>query len=232
MALDNNQARFVVGVSRATGLDPRVLVAWIQQEGANAPDGTGGYNYLNLSKGNGNVGEVSTSKRFANFGNVDASIESTVRRLNNPFARPILATARARGNPSQQIAAIAATGWDAARYGGPGGPNLRNTFSALFTPAALTGQALGPEASGGVAYEFGTKSAADWTSYDLNNLSKDLSIKSPLDFLKKLLEPDLWLRIGQVIGGAILLGMGLFLLMRQIGLAAPTTPLAAIAAAA
>ena len=43
---------------------------------------------------------------------------------------------------------------------------------------------------------------------------------------------DFWLRVGQFIGGAILLGMGLFLLMRQIGLAVPTTPLAAVAAAA
>jgi hypothetical protein len=47
-----------------------------------------------------------------------------------------------------------------------------------------------------------------------------------------LLSADLWLRIGQVVGGAILVGMGLFLLMKQIGLAAPTTPLAALAAAA
>ena len=61
---------------------------------------------------------------------------------------------------------------------------------------------------------------------------KATEIKSPLDFLKKLLQPDLWLRIGQVVGGAILLGMGLFLLMKQIGLAAPTTPLAALSAAA
>jgi Lysozyme like domain len=47
-----------------------------------------------------------------------------------------------------------------------------------------------------------------------------------------LMNGALWLQIVQVIGGAILLGMGLFLLMRQIGLAVPTTPLAALAAAA
>ena len=56
--------------------------------------------------------------------------------------------------------------------------------------------------------------------------------KSVGDFLGMLSSADFWLRVGQVIGGAILLGMGLFLLMKQIGLAAPTTPLGALAAAA
>ena len=233
MALDNNQANFVVGVSRATGIDPRVLIAWVYQEGANAPGGTGGYNYLNLRPAAGDVGVVSISPaKFNQFGSVDAAVQSTVNRLNNPFARPILAAAKGRANPSQQIAAIASTGWDAGHYGGPGGPNLQKTFTGLFTTAALTDQALSPSTALAVASNVGTGSAADWTSYDLNNLSTDLSIKSPLDFLKKLLQADLWLRIGQVVGGSILLGMGLFLLMKQIGLSAPTTPLGALAAAA
>lgn len=50
------------------------------------------------------------------------------------------------------------------------------------------------------------------------------SAVNPLDFLKALADPNLWLRIGQVVAGAVLAFAGIVLLVKQVGLAAPSAP--------
>lgn len=215
--------KFVVGVSTKTGIDPRVLVAWIRQEGAYAPNGTGGYNFLNLSKDTtGNVGEVASNKKFANFGTVQDAITSTVNRLNQPFAAGIRASVGKP--PGQEISAIAASGWDAAHYGGPGGPNLVAAFTGLFNKAALTDSYLSPASAGGVAGAAGTGSAADAGSSDAGVRKASDAVTGAItavpDFLGKITSLDFLLRAGEVVGGAILILAGLYLLAKQIGLSA------------
>lgn len=235
--IDNNTGTFVVNVSQQTGIDPRVLVSWIQQEGAQAQNGTGGYNYLNLRPAKGDVGvSAVTSGGFDNFQSVDAAVQSTVNRLNNPFARPILAAAKAKATPQQTIAVIASTGWDALNYGGPGGPNLQNTFAQQWGKDSLTKAPFPPGKINVTPNFFGQSlnpaTPAPKKDYGDPKNSPLLPPTSIGSFLGMLSSADFWLRVGQVVGGAILLGMGLFLLMKQIGLAAPTTPLGALAAAA
>src|SRR5215469_17306924 len=46
--LNNDETQFIVGISEGTGVDPRVVAAWVYQEGAFRSGGTGGHNYLNV----------------------------------------------------------------------------------------------------------------------------------------------------------------------------------------
>lgn len=165
------EAAFVTGVTTKTGIDPRVVVAWVQQEGAYAPRGTGGFNFLNLRPYPGDPYSSVSSGNFEQFASVSDAIDATVRRLKQPFAAPILASVKK--SPGQQIAAIADTGWDADHYGGNGGINLKATFAKLFTPAALADKPEGAGAAAAVAATAGTGSAADAGSYDAKNAAHD-----------------------------------------------------------
>lgn len=73
-----------------------------------------------------------------------------------------------------------------------------------------------------------TGSAADAGSYDAKSAAHDVAqatgINSIVDFLKRLGDPNLWLRIGQVVAGAVLAFAGIVLLVKQVGLAAPSAP--------
>jgi hypothetical protein len=100
----------------------------------------------------------------------------------------------------------------ASRYGSfqPIGAHPAKTGVIPFTGApsivrAVGGVAATQEAPGGL-------------------LSGLESAVNPLDFVKRLADPNLWLRIGQVVGGAILAFAGIVLLVRQIGLAPPSVP--------
>jgi hypothetical protein len=217
---------FVQGVSQQTGIDPRVLVAWIKQEGAYAPNGTKGFNFLNLRPYAGDPYSGVSSGGFEQFSGVQDAITATVRRINQPFASGIRASVGK--TPQESISAIAASGWDAAHYGGPGGPNLVAAFTGLFNKAALSDSYLSPASAGGVAAAAGTGSAADAGSSDLGVGGAVKSIGGAItavpDFLGKITSLDFLLRAGEVIGGAILILAGLYLLAKQIGLATPTVP--------
>lgn len=157
--LDLNQVRFVIGVSVATKIDPRVVIAWMQQEGANAPGGTGGFNYLNLRPLSGDPYKTVSKGGFEQFASVNDAVKATVRRLNQPFAKPIIATARTRPTPQAQIRAISVTGWDAGHYGGNGGLALQRTFSTLFK-GGLNDSYLDPANARAVANTVSTGSAS------------------------------------------------------------------------
>jgi hypothetical protein len=243
MGLSADAAAFVTGVSNATGIDPRVLVAWIQAEGAYAPNGTKGYNFLNLRPyAASDVGVVGvTSGNFDQFGSVQSAVDSTVARLRQPFARPILQGAQAQVSPGQEIALIASTGWDSGHYGGSGGVKLRQIFASIFGAGGLTDKYQGPGTAAAVASTAGTGSAADKGSYDAGNAAHDTAaaakaVVSPItavaDFLGKLTDPAFLLRAGEVVAGAVLVMVGGYLLAKQVGLSASIpTPVRAASAA-
>lgn len=165
--MDANQARFIVGVSTATRIDPRVLIAWAKAEGAYANNGTGHFNYFNLRPYPGDPYSSVSSGNFEQFSNVNDAIKATVRRLNQPFARPIIATAASKPTPKQQIQAIASTGWDAGHYGGNGGIKLQEIFAGMFGGnAGLNDSYVGPDQANRVSATAGTGSASDAGSVD------------------------------------------------------------------
>lgn len=244
MALTEPQARFVTGVSQRTGIDPRVLVAWVQAEGADAPGGTGHFNYLNLRPYQGDPYASVSPGGFEQFASVDAAVEATTRRLTQPFAAPIVAAARAQAPPAAEIAAIASTGWDSGHYGGAGGPNLARIFASIFTPAALTGPYLGSGNAAAVAATASTGSAADAGSFDVTGSGGGPSageiaghipgvkqaeglvhgVESVGALIGKITSKNFLYRAGEVILGGVLTLMGLYLLARQVGLRAPIPP--------
>lgn len=166
-------ARFIIGVSIATKIDPRVLIAWSRAEGAYAPNGTGHFNYFNLRPYPGDPYSGVSSGNFEQFSNVNDAIKATVRRLNQPFARPIIATAAAKPTPRQQIEAIASTNWDSGHYGGSGGIKLQNIFGQLFGgQQGLNDSYVGPGSAMAIASTVGTGSAGDSGSFDSGTIDK------------------------------------------------------------
>lgn len=215
--LDLNQVRFVVGVSTATKIDPRVVISWMEQEGANTPGGTGGFNYLNLRPFAGDPYKTVSTGGFEQFASVNDAVKATVRRLNQPFAKPIVATARTKPTPAQQINAIASTGWDAGHYGGKGGVELQHTFSNLFK-GGLQDSYLDPGNARAVANTVSTGSAADAGSYDANNAASDagnaLNALNPFKDISAFIKwiGGNWDRILLSFGGILLVLLGLVLI--------------------
>jgi len=131
---------FLVGFSNATGIDPRVVFAWMQQEGAFKKGGTGGFNFLNIGPVQGDKRVGISQGGFAQFRNVQDALEASVNVIHEDRYKNVLSTARLKPSPKQQIAAIAASPWDAKHYdskGDPnaGGPLLLNTFNDTFKSA-------------------------------------------------------------------------------------------------
>jgi hypothetical protein len=218
MALDTDTARFVVGVSTATGIDPRVLVAWVKQEGAYAKGGTGHFNYLNLRPQAGDKYSSVSQGNFEQYASVNDAIYSTVRRINS--GKIIKSTAQAKPTPREQIKAISVSGWDAAGYGGTGGPKLLNTFSNIFTSKGLDDAYVSPASAGAVTSTAETGSASDAGSYDIGDAAHDAS---GLPVIKQLLSVgDLigwlfgnWDRVLLVMGGGIIAILGIVFLAKQ-----------------
>lgn len=225
-ALPQDAGQFVVDVSNATGIDPRVLTAWIVHEGAYTSNGTGGFNYLNLRTNSRDKYQSVSSSGFEKFANLSDAEVATVRRLNDPFARPILSTAGTKPNPQEQIKAIAATNWDANHYGGAGGPNLLSTFDNLFGRNAETTQYVPPSAAGGVVSSTGAGSAADLAS----NFGSGL-VTTPVNAVKDVYNAALALpkflafvtsiRFLEILGGGIMILAALILIAKEVGVNAP-----------
>lgn len=224
VGLDINQARFIVGVSSATKIDPRVIIAWVRAEGAYAQNGTGHFNYLNLRPYPGDPYSGVSSGNFEQFSNVNDAIKATVRRLNQPFARPIIAMAASKPTPKQQIQAIAASGWDAGHYGGSGGIKLQEIFGSLFGGnKGLNDSYVSPASAFSIASTVGTGSAADAASIDSGTVDK--AGNSLIQHIPGVTQAESianaisWVgnnkvRIGLVVGGGIILLLGILSLFK------------------
>jgi hypothetical protein len=216
--LDTNTAKFVVGVSSATGIDPRVIIAWVQQEGAYAKGGTGHFNYLNLRPQAGDKYSGVSPGNFEEYSSVNDAIFSTVRRINS--GKVIKTTAQAKPTPREQIKAISSSGWDIDSYGGNGGKKLLDTFTGIFGNKGLDDAYVSPASAGAIASTAGTGSAADAGSYDANNAVSDAA---NLPGIKQILSiGDLigwiggnWDRMLLVGGGVILAILGILFIAKN-----------------
>jgi len=174
---DTPQITFVDAVAKQTGLDPRVVYAWTAAEGAYASGGTGGYDFLNLRPdAASDVGVASVSPGgFDRFGTLQAAISSTVARIKQPFLQQHLAPVlKAGGSPAEQIAAIAASGWDSGHYTdakGVVGGKLIADFTSQYGSAALGSASSTP---------LPTSGAGDTTG------QQGISIPNPFDWVGSL----------------------------------------------
>jgi len=230
VALTNTEAQWVTGVSQQTGIDPRVLIAWVQSEGH---PGDTAYNYLNIKTTTAASLGVPTAGTLAAgtaaFSNVQLGITAAVREINSLGLN-------LRGmTPEAAISQIAASPWASSHYGGPGGPKLRNTFASIFSSAALTSSYQGSGTAAAVAATANTGSASDWTSGGVSNapgssgsglLPGISQAQAIADFLGKLTDPSYILRALEIIAGGVLVIVGLYLLARQVGLAPDVTAVA------
>lgn len=165
--LDQNEGEFVRGIHNATGIDERVLIAWMYQEGAFKKGGTGGFNYLNVAPFPGDNRAGISSGGFSQFSSVQDSIRATSHVLQQKNMNVIVSTARTQPTPQRQIAAIAMSPWDLAHYGGTGGPTLVTTFEALFGGShSITTPYQGADIVEGFKSD-----VADFTSIDMHTIT-------------------------------------------------------------
>jgi hypothetical protein len=207
-------------VSKAVKIDPRVLSAWSASEGApgNQP---GYYNYLNIQTATATSLGIPTAGTgpagTAIFGSIGTGITAAIREINSLGIGGMGAN-----TPRTQIGAIAASPWASSHYGGPGGPNLLATFSGMFGSAALdkppiaaSGQSYGNPGVQQVIPGPQSPSNLPGVAAVQGAIS---SVTSVAGFLGKLTDPNLWIRILEIVGGAVISLAGLYLLVRNVGL--------------
>lgn len=229
MADTNDPATyFLATVSAQTGIDPRVLFAWISQEGAYKRGGTAGFNYLNIKPFPGDKHTSESEGHFSQFDNVQDAAAATVTLLHAPQYKNILATARLKPSPKQQIAAIAASPWDQNHYdtktpGNPaaGGPKLLDTFMGIFKKNTSTylppsqynnmGVNLIPGTEGSIIGDIKGPSGIDVAT----GAAKDVAgfFSAPIDAINWVFTH--WERVFLVIGGAIGLLVAIILLFKS-----------------
>jgi hypothetical protein len=212
------EQQFVNAIVAQTGLDPRVVEAWVTAEGAYAANGTGGHNWLNLRHYGTDVGvSGQSSGGFDQFDSVGDAITSTVRRIHQPFLwaylGPVIA---AHGTPAAQISAIGTSGWDAGHYGSPPGSALLRDFpggsSAAGGPATTT-----PAGPGGAQPGSG--------GGGLGGIVTDIPVIGPVigavDSVGTFLKYIASVRFVELLGGIALVAIGLFILARALLQTAP-----------
>jgi hypothetical protein len=218
--LQNQERIFANAVGAGTGIDPRVILAQEQAEGAYAPGGTGGFNFLNLRPFEPNqggatsdVGVTGTSSGgFDQFANLADAITSSIHRFDQPFASGVITAAHTAGaTPQTEITALQKSGWDAGGYTG-----LSTDFTDLFGEQALTGPAANASVT---AYPVGggattsTSSLGGTLTSAVPGLSQAESLFSGADsFFQWIGQPANLIRVGEVIAGSLLIGLGLILL--------------------
>lgn len=213
--LDQNEGAFVRGIRNATGIDQRVVIAWMYQEGAFKEGGTGGYNYLNIAPYPGDHRIGTAQNGFSQFANVQDAILATAHVIKQKNMNTILHTASTHPTPRRQIGAIAASPWDASHYGGTGGPDLEKTFASLFGGA----QALDTPWQGADIAEGFKSDAADWTSIDMTDVAHavEKTVINPIIDVAHAIGWVFgnWDRVFLVIGGAVGLLVAIILLAKS-----------------
>lgn len=121
------KAAFVAQLSRLTGLSSKTVDTWVAAEGADAPGGTGGFNYLNVRARPGDTGRPAgtgysgvayagvSSGGFAQFASAADAARETAYWID---AMPHYAGIRAAAGKGvgAELAAIARSPWDSNHY--------------------------------------------------------------------------------------------------------------------
>lgn len=236
-----SEQTFINDLAKDTGLDPKVILAWVTVEGAYAAGGTGGYNFLNIHESTSRSGVPlagTSPKGFAQFHSAGQAAQETAWWINNMTNYRGIKTS-ASLSPQSQLAAIAASPWDSSHYGG--GKKLFAEYASIVTGTGgsiisdiakgltkatqvITGAGGNPvelgigaaNAGAGLAGDIPVvgpvlKASAD-TAQGVATLANDTG-----KVLGFIFNPEDWLRIGYILAGGILALGGLFVLARSVG---------------
>lgn len=212
-------SQFVQGLAQATGLDPKVVAAWVDAEGAYSASGTGGFNFLNVrakgARGYSGVPIPTTSSGgFAQFYSVGDAVQETAYWINQ---MPNYATIRSATHlrPRSQLAAIAASPWDTGHYGG--GRKLYDAYASIIKPG---GHWLGID-WGKVNTYFDPGGGAGLPDPAKPVIQAGKTVQSSAEAVGNAasfaFNPTNWLRIGYILGGGVMVLLGAVLLAKSVG---------------
>jgi hypothetical protein len=105
-------------LSRATGMDPAVALAWLKNECQSTPNPT---NPLNIRYGN-STGQIGRVGGFGRYASTNAGLDSAAHLIMVSSHYAGIRAAIRSGNPAQQARAIELSPWAAGHYGGAKGP--------------------------------------------------------------------------------------------------------------
>jgi len=206
--LTSDEATFLDMVHNGTGIDERVIVAWMAEEGAFSNNPTPGFNYLNIMPVQGDKHVEIEKGKFAGFSNVQDAALATIHVIKQKNMNTILHTASTRPTARQQINAIGNSPW------GTKGDELQKVFESFF-PGALDA----PWSPQHIGAEFAAPSAADWTSSTGVSTAKE-AVDAFINPFKDIISAINWLfgnwdRVFLVIGGGIGLLVAIILLVKS-----------------
>lgn len=148
--LTHGQRVFRDELSKRTGLDRRVIGAWMLAEesggAAQTRERASNHNWLNIGYFDSGPGGLTKGKEFSNPRSAAAASADFLKgKRYGPSSgiRHIIKTAGS--DPNKQIAAIAGSGWASSGY--EGGSTLRSLFGSYFKNESPGGGIVGKSAS-------------------------------------------------------------------------------------
>lgn len=227
--LSKDQQVFATTLAAQLKISPDVAAAWVHAEEPNiASNGTrGANNWLNVGiTGSGNYGvNSSVWKDPVSAAHATAQwLEGTPNVIKGYNATPGLVNAlKGIGgkSPDAQLSTIRMSGWAASGY-----PNLESSYQAIrqaggFKPlstneilSTLTGfDVSGSPIPGDSSVVGATQPTIDTVTGAVSGVA-DAASAVP-DFLAKLSNPGLWVRVAEIVGGGILIILGIMQLAGQ-----------------
>jgi hypothetical protein len=216
--LTTNQSTFVKELQSQTGLDTQVLAAWVLAEesgsAARQRQTANNNDWLNI----GYTGAGTFGAGAAIWKDPIQAADATAQWMRGQHSIPGYGTAShgiqailssASASPQQQIAAIQNSGWATSRY-----PSLGSLYNQVYNSIATATQLAEPfihtpsgqSPQGAAASAVG--GAASSVAGELGSIGSSIG-----DIASLVTSGAFWLRVGEVIAGALLVFLGLHALI-------------------
>lgn len=185
--LNASQLAFDATVAKLTGLNQYVVQAWsLAEEPASRSPQAQGYNWLNIGPGRAYSSDL-------------AAARATAALINSSGYYSGIRSAAKSGNPSRELAAIAASPWDVGHYGSSASNPLGN-LAGTYQIVSSKKVSADPITSGINTVVSAPGKAAGAVGSAASSVGSALG---------KLTDPGTWISFGFVVLGLALIGIGL-----------------------